>query len=265
VGAVTNADQLQKQQCGTIQPLVLNGGTDLMMNTKTKPFNDIRVRQAVAMAIDPADYSKIVTAGLIAPTKSIFRTDSPFYDPNILQPAYDPVKAQQLFDAAAADLGGTISFTITTFPVLNYQNTATYVQAALNKFNHVKADLQTEASAQHITNASTSNFTMSVFGNIFDDPEPTWTSINTCTGVPNYTGFCNAQYDADVADNQVTLDPAKRIADIKDAQKVYYAQVPMLFVEQRYSWVFTAPNIQDFHFVNDGLPLLDRLWIKSHS
>ena len=36
------------------------------------------------MAIDPKDYSKVVTNGLIPPMFSVFRQDSPFYDPAIL-------------------------------------------------------------------------------------------------------------------------------------------------------------------------------------
>ena len=56
----------------------------------------------------------------------------------------------------------------------------------------------------------------------------------------------------------------QRISIIKEAQKIFYADMPSLWVERRYSWTFTAPNIQDFQYANDGLPLIDRLWIKSH-
>jgi peptide/nickel transport system substrate-binding protein len=263
VGSVLNADALDKRKCGTMNAMILNGGTNLMMNTRIKPFNDIRLRQAVSMAFDMDDYSKVVTAGLIPPTRSIFRKDSPFYDPNILQNAYDPVKAQQLFDAVAKDNGGTISWTMTTFPVDSYKTPAEYFQAKLNAYKNVHVDLSVESGSVHQTNANSSNFTMSVYGNIFDDPEPTWTGIYTCSGTPNYTGYCDPKFDALVLDNQQTLDPAKRIQDVKDMQKLFYAATPTFFFENRFSWVFTVNNLQDFHFVNDGLPLLDRFWMKT--
>src|SRR5207344_283102 len=130
--------QLQKQGCGVSNPFVLNGGIVLYFNTAKPPMNDVRLRQAIAMAIDPKDYSKVVTGGLIAPMFSIFRTDSPFYDPTTLQPAYDPVKAQQLFDqVSAANGGGTINIQMGNFPVVNFQNTGQYLQSKLNAYNHV--------------------------------------------------------------------------------------------------------------------------------
>jgi peptide/nickel transport system substrate-binding protein len=263
VGSVLNADELTKRNCGKINPMILNGGTNLMMNTKIKPFNDLRLRQAISMAIDMNDYSKVVTNSLIAPTRSIFRTDSPFYDPNILQNAYNPTQAQALFDAVAKDNGGTISWTLTTFQTPSYATPADYLQAKFNAYKNVKVDLVKEASATHITKANTSDFTMSMFGNIFDDPEPTWTGIYTCSGTPNYTGYCDPKFDALVADNQQTLDPARRIQDVKDMQKLFYAATPTWFFENRYSWVFTVNNLQDFEYVNDGLPLLDRFWLKT--
>ena len=38
--------------------------------------------------------------------------------------------------------------------------------------------------------------------------------------------------------------------------------MPPSFLERRSSWTYTAPNVQDYQFVNDGNPLVDRVWIK---
>ena len=77
------------------------------------------------------------------------------------------------------------------------------------------------------------------------------------------TGWCDPKFDADVTDNRETLDPNKRIADLKDAQKIFYAQVPALHLERRYSYMVEAPYVQDFQYVNDGLPRIDHMWIKT--
>jgi len=53
------------------------------------------------MAIDLKDYSKVVNSGKTAPMDSIFRPESPFYDAGTLQQAYNPSRAQQLFDEVA--------------------------------------------------------------------------------------------------------------------------------------------------------------------
>ena len=265
LGLGTNADEVNRSGQFVERTMILNGGIVLHFNTKKAPFSDIRARQAVALAIDPKDYAKVVNSGLQEPIDSIFRHDSPFFDASIVQQANDPVKAQQLIDQVAAANGGTFSFTITAFPVSNYQLSAQYVQGKLNAFNHVKVDIVTEASAQHITNCQTGNFSGACgTGVIFDDPEPAWTGLYTCNATPSPTGWCNTQFDKDVADNQATLDPQQRINDIKDAQKIFYSEVPTLHLERRYSWMFHAKNIQNFKYADDGMVLLGELWIQSH-
>ena len=42
------------------------------------------------------------------------------------------------------------------------------------------------------------------------------------------------------------------------------AQVPGMFFERKTAWVFSTPAMQDLAFANDGMPLFDRLWIKTH-
>jgi peptide/nickel transport system substrate-binding protein len=266
MGLGTNADELQKAGF-TQETMILNGGIQIYFNTKTAPFNDIRARQAVGYAIDPVDYSKVVNSGLQEPIDSIFRHDSPFYDPSIVQNFNNPAKAQQLIDAwSAANGGAQLKFTMTVFTSTNYQLSAQYVQGKMNALKNVHMDLVTEASAQHITSCTLGQYAQACgFGNIFDDPEPTWTGLYTCNAVPSPTGWCNTQFDKDVADNQATLDPQQRINDIKDAQKQFYAEVPSLYLERRYSWVFHTPSIQNFRYADDGMPLLGEMWIKTHS
>jgi peptide/nickel transport system substrate-binding protein len=244
-------------------PAALNGATNLYFNLRKPPFNDIRVRQAVAMGIDRADFAKVVGAGLIDPIHSIFRPDSPFYDPNILQIAYDPLKAQQLFDAAAQDSGGPITFTIATFTASNYIAAAEYMQAVLNKFKNVKVTIDPASSPVQQTRVISGDYTVAAFGNPFDDPEPGWTSLYTCSASPSFTGWCDQGFDALVADQRVTLDPSQRVKDIKDAQKIFYQAVPSLYYTRSSTYLFTPPSVQDFAWANDGLPLLNQFWIKS--
>ena len=265
VGAVSNADQTNNRKCGTIVPQSLNGGTDLFFNETKEPMNNAALRKAISMAIDPEDYSKVVTSGLINPARSMFRPDSPFYDASIVQGPFNKAQAQALFTQASQELKqDPVQITATTFPVLNYQNTALYLQSKVNEFQHVKITVVTEAGAAHITNCAQRAYTgICVFGTIFDDPDPTFTGVFQCASVPNYTGYCNTRFDQLVADNEATLDPNQRITDWKEMQKILYADPPVFFMEQRSAWLFTAPGVRDLEIANDGLPMLDRLWIRT--
>jgi peptide/nickel transport system substrate-binding protein len=260
------ASQLAKTPSTLTDQLVLNGGVAMFFNTTKAPFNDVRARQAVATAIDLTDYSKSVDGGLVDPADSIFRHDSPFFDPSLTQTSFNATKAQQLFDQLAADHGGPLNFTITASSAQLQTAAAQYVQAALNKFSNVKVTVQSEAPAQHAASCAAGTYDgVCTTVNGFDDPEPLWTSMFRCNATPSPTGWCNTKFDGSVVDSQQTLDPNQRVADIKAAQAQFYAEVPAFYVDRRTVWVFTGPNFQDFRFANAGIPLVDRMWIQSHS
>jgi peptide/nickel transport system substrate-binding protein len=248
---------------GVDNHIVLNGGSEIMFNIRKAPFNDLRARQAIAAALDRADLVKVVDLGKVVPMNSVFGQDSPFYDPAILQTPFDATKAQQLFDQLAADNGGPLTFTISTFNVGPTALIAQYIQGALSKYKNVKVNVDAVAVQTQLTRLATADFTIGVTATPFTDPDPTWTSLFTCAGQALNTGFCNAQFDADVADQRATLDPNRRIADFKDAQKVFYAQIPALFIEYRVLWNITTPVVQDVQMINDGMTLYDRIWINS--
>jgi peptide/nickel transport system substrate-binding protein len=262
---VTPSTASMLQSAGAVPTAgVVNGGTLMYFNLRKSPFNDIRARQAVVLAVDRADYAKVVLNGIVEPMDSIFRKSSPYYDANILQPAYDPVKAQQLLDAYAAENGGPLTFTLTTFSAGTYPSAAQYIQGALMKLKNVNVSVKVQATPVQVSEVNSGAFTAALYGTPFDDPEPTWTSLYTCDANPSPSGFCDSKFDAAIADNRVTLDANQRIADLKEAQKVVYAQLPSFFFERRSLWLFETPHLQNVQWANDGLPLLDRMWIKSH-
>ena len=53
-----------------------------------------------------------------------------------------------------------------------------------------------------------------------------------------------------------------RTGFIRSIHGTPYAEVPSWYQERRYSWMFSAPNIQNFRYADDGMPLLGEMWIK---
>ncbi|MGH8165439.1 MAG: ABC transporter substrate-binding protein, partial [Rhodanobacteraceae bacterium] len=72
----------------------------LALNTKHAPLDDVRVRRALAMAIDRNGISKKITLGRYPVTNMLQPQFSWAFDPAVKEPRYDPRAADALFDAA---------------------------------------------------------------------------------------------------------------------------------------------------------------------
>jgi peptide/nickel transport system substrate-binding protein len=72
----------------------------LMFNTGKKPFNDIRVRQALLYAIDTQKMIDVALKGHGAPATSFLNQDNPSYAKAKTVYSYDPEKAKTLLAAA---------------------------------------------------------------------------------------------------------------------------------------------------------------------
>jgi ABC-type transport system substrate-binding protein len=240
---------------------VLNGGFNVWFNVRAgRPFADIRARQAFTYAIDRCDMVNTVSNGAIECEDSVFRHTSPFYDASIFQPNYNPTEAQRLFDQLAAENGGTYKINLSTFNVGDWPAYGQYMQAKLNSYRNVKVNLTLEAVNVHITTNNSAAYDVEGYSNPFDDPEPSWTGIWVCGA--STTGWCNTNFDADVANGRNTLDAATRIQAMKDAQKVFYGDLPGFYFQRPSTWFYTTPGVQNLQMANDGFILLDRLWLK---
>jgi peptide/nickel transport system substrate-binding protein len=254
----------QSQGAGTVlYPLPINGGINIYFNVRTAPFNDVRARQAVTMALDRADYVKVLYNNLVPVANSIFTKNSPFYDPGIQQASYDPTKAQSLFDQIAQDTGGPLQFSMSSFDVTQYRASAEYLQAKLNSYKNVKVSLTINAAPAHIANVISGSYQAALFGNPFTDPEPQFTNKYTCSAVPSYTGFCDTKFDSFIADSRVTLDVNQRITDLKEAQKIFYASTPSVYLEPRVFYDIATTRVQNESFINDGTTNVVTMWLKT--
>ena len=76
------------------------GGLCADIKNPTSPFNDIRVRQAIAYAIDTKAIVDSVFDGMYTPTNQLALPGLTAYDPTIKGYPYSPAKAQELLAAA---------------------------------------------------------------------------------------------------------------------------------------------------------------------
>jgi peptide/nickel transport system substrate-binding protein len=91
-----NIMKAKKDKAMTVHTYVGSGAAVYAINTKTPPFDDVRVRQALVMAIDRKRMSQAVTNGLSRPTTNPYGDGSWVKCKDDGALPYDPKKAAEL-------------------------------------------------------------------------------------------------------------------------------------------------------------------------
>jgi peptide/nickel transport system substrate-binding protein len=98
----------------------------------TPPFDDVRVRKAISLAIDRDAIDGAVFEGDADPTAGVFPDDSPYHDPELTTDgAYDPDQARALL--AEAGLADGFTFDLAQQVAGNAQEVAQIVQQQLDE------------------------------------------------------------------------------------------------------------------------------------
>ena len=83
----------------------------IMLNTAKAPFNNKTLRQAMAMCINQAQFSKVIDKGIDAPMNGLFLPGSEFYS-KTAYPKYNPTQAAKLVKQVQQQTGSAPAFTL---------------------------------------------------------------------------------------------------------------------------------------------------------
>lgn len=193
-------------------------------------FTDHRAREAFYHAIDPAKLMQAYTQveGYVTPT-NYFTKASPFYDPANTLPTYDPAKAQELFDALAAD-GKPFKMKLVTYTNSDLKRLASYVQQVLSAYENVTVDLELVDQAMLKPTCQTQvNFDLCVDGGVLvaNGAEPIISNLLSSGGVDNWGQYKSATMDELLAKANGTMNDTEVKAAYSDVQKVVAEDLPL--------------------------------------
>ncbi len=224
----------------------------LAFNLLREPLSDVRVRQAIAYAINLDFISQYLHQGLSNRANSPIYPDSPFFKPDLPDYAHNPDKAAELLDQAGYTLGGDgyrFSLTLDYIPVLPNQqhDVAYYIQNQLNDIG-INVLVRDSASfpewAQRIGNWEFDMTMDAVFN--WADPvigvHRTYISDNIRQGIvwSNTQNYNNPGVDVILAKAAVEIDFDKRTALYHEFQEIVAEDLPIL-------WINTLPNHTIYH------------------
>jgi len=102
----------------------------LLLNLSKAPFDNLKVRQAAAMAVSSAQYARIIDQGVSLPSDGPFVSGSPYFAPTGY-PTPDLTKAQQLVKEVHSETGQPVALAISHVPDSSTTRDAEYLQNQL--------------------------------------------------------------------------------------------------------------------------------------
>jgi dipeptide transport system substrate-binding protein len=205
----------------------------IAMNTTKKPFDDVRVRQALNMAIDKQAILKSVYQGTGVEAHNVIPPTLWSYDKSITGYPHDPEKAKALLkEAGVPDL----TFDFWYQPVTRAYNPdgkkiGELMQQDLAKIG-VKANLTTMDWKEYLKRGRAGDHLIMQIGWIADYPDPD-DFMFVLLGCPdgkanpsNFAKWCNKDYNDLVMKAKQTADTAQRTKLYQEAQKIAAKEAP---------------------------------------
>jgi peptide/nickel transport system substrate-binding protein len=234
-----------------VKEVVPAGGIGIRFNVKVPPFDDIRARQAVSLALDFDLLNQAVFGGLAEPAKTIFPKGSAYYHKGAKQATPNAKKAQALFDELANE-GKPVNFTFLSTSTEPYSTLTNYVGARLASFQNVKMTTDIRAGSGFL--APYIAQTYGVFSGSFTT-DPTRLCLNYCsTGTQNRTSYADPATDAALAEFRAATTPAAKKKAMDAAQELLVKGIPDYFVARASNGAaYKKSVVAPFPQLNDGL------------
>ncbi|MGY1755229.1 ABC transporter substrate-binding protein [Blastococcus sp. SYSU D01042] len=256
------------------------GGSNI--NTGKAPFDDVRVRKAMALALDQEALIDVLGGtGLTPPSTQFFGPNDPYYSEKAAEawPTNDPEQAQELYDDYKNDparsdgkaVGEDISFTYTCPPDPSLNELSQLYQSFWNALGMQVELEQVEQAA----------YTQQVIAGDYDAGctrhgaarDPYYVFFRSFTpGIPNVTKFTSPEIDENLAIMRTSTDVDERKAAAEAISLVLAEEVPVTFtggtltviavreeVKNVDGWVF--PDGSEGNGTPDGTAMWGHVWL----
>ncbi|MEV1128703.1 ABC transporter substrate-binding protein [Agromyces sp. NPDC049794] len=238
------------------------GGPLIMFNLEQAPFDDLRARQAVQLALDIADLTAVVDPGSTAPD-SFFGPESAFHPEKSAFVEADQEAAQELFDELAEE-GAPVSFAITMPASGFFTRTAEYLQSRLSQFENVTVTIDTVDNATLDERVfRNQDYQMSAQIVPVTDPEPNLAKLLRTDGQTNYMGYSNPDVDDALDAGRDSTDAGERAEAYAEVERLVVEDVPVLPIRNQEAYTVHAAALQGLTLHGDGSLLFDRLWLAA--
>jgi peptide/nickel transport system substrate-binding protein len=217
---------------------------------KGKTLGDVRVRQALDLAIDRETLVKAVFNSEYIPGNQWVSPTSPYYTAKFPVRKPDVAKARQLLKDAGQP---NLTFTLIVPPERDRQEAAQIIQAMLAEAG-VTMNLQTQENVTMLTNGRKGDFeAYFTFWSGRPDPDGNVFTQSTCKGAQNDSHYCNPAMDVLLTKARQTPDPAERKKLYDQANEHLMRDLPRLILWHRRVFTGYSAKVTGFTPYPDGI------------
>jgi peptide/nickel transport system substrate-binding protein len=233
-----------------------NGAAGLLFSVEHIP--DIRVRNAVAMAVDREMLIDLVWNGVGDPVFTPFAEDS-FWYTDAGYPEYDPAAAQALIEEVEAETGEPVAFRVLSATDETNTNYKLAVAEQLRAIG-IDVEIQTATDVNDYVNLYINGeydiFTGGVFALI--DPWFEYTRRYRSDSILNGTGFVSEELDAALDVGEANTDPDVRKEAYDEVQQILAENMVQMFTKTNTAAIITSNAIDGYGSLvgPDGEPSL---------
>jgi oligopeptide transport system substrate-binding protein len=236
-----------------------------LLNTTRPPLDDKRVRQALSMAVDRDEITRVATGAGETPAYSLVPPVMPDYQEQRCKPR-DPDGARRLLaEAGFPDGRGFPKIEILYNTDQAHQAIAELLRKQWQRELGITAGLRNEEWGSFQDAQQQLNFTVSRRAWVADYIDPnTYLDMYVTDGENNCTGFSNAEYDKLIAEAAREPDKAKRIEILQSAERLLMEEMPIIPVYYYVSRNMVRPRVRGLYNTLQDMHPLHAIWIDPH-
>jgi oligopeptide transport system substrate-binding protein len=244
--------------------LPISGCVIMVFDTANAPTDDVRVRQALSIAIDREVLASQVLKGAYAPALSFSPPDLSSYDPSSAL-STDPATAKQLLaDAGFPDGAGFPAFTLTYWSQDRESLIAQTLKAMWKQTLNIDIDLQTfEPKAMTEWRTARADQPFNAYFALqwcnISDPQQFHNTQLDPEGNGRFSRYDNAEYVELIRTALVNPDPATRDTMYKQAEAIINKDVPITsIINEARTWL-VRPTVANFETVTTAVAEMTRV------
>lgn len=232
------------------------GTSFVMINTSAPDVSDVRVRRAMAMAMDRETLNKVISKGLPKLAQTPFGTGLAPHEAVDGYPKFDPAGAKKLL----ADYGKPVRLKL---HVSASGQASTFSQAIQQMWKRVgiETEIVIQEGTQNIRLAGLRQYQVMLYrwqGGV--DPDKNVYSFFHSKGTSNRTAYNNPEMDKLLDAARATIDPAERLKLYRGVNNLLARDLPHLYLTYFNNYSVAAANVKGITAIPDGLIRVRDVW-----